>query len=78
MEDVNHALFFSLNAREHLGTLLLVIATFFAKYAIWVISVIIGIGHCVAASTSARPDKIVDANQQHVYRRVLEDLMLLA
>jgi undecaprenyl-diphosphatase len=44
MEDFNHALFLLLNASEHPSTLLLVIATFFAEYVIWVIPAIIGIG----------------------------------
>lgn len=44
MEDLNHALFLWLNAPGHPSTLLLVIATFFAEYAIWALPVIIGFG----------------------------------
>jgi len=44
MEDLNHALFLWLNAPGYPSTLLLVIATFFAEYAIWALPVIIGFG----------------------------------
>lgn len=44
MEDLNHALFLWLNAPGHPSTLLLVIPTFFAEYAIWALPVIIGFG----------------------------------
>ena len=44
MENINHALFLWLNASEHPNTLLLILATFFAEYAIWVIPALIGIG----------------------------------
>ena len=44
MENLNHTIFFLLNASEHPSRLLLTIATFFAEYAIWVIPAIIGIG----------------------------------
>ncbi|MFC7299577.1 hypothetical protein [Herminiimonas aquatilis] len=44
MEDLNHTLLFWLNAPEHPSTLQLVIATFFAEYAIWALPGIIGFG----------------------------------
>ncbi|MDE2428357.1 MAG: undecaprenyl-diphosphatase [Burkholderiales bacterium] len=44
MEYINHTLFLWLNAPAHPSALLLIIATFFAEYAIWMLPVIIGIG----------------------------------
>jgi undecaprenyl-diphosphatase len=44
MENLNHTLFALLNAPEHPSSLSLRTAIFFAKYAIWVLPVIIGIG----------------------------------
>lgn len=44
MEQLNHALFFWINAPEHPRTSLLAIAIFLAEYAIWIIPAVIGIG----------------------------------
>ncbi|MDE2382868.1 MAG: undecaprenyl-diphosphatase [Xanthomonadaceae bacterium] len=44
MNEFNHALFIWLNAPEHPDAAALVVAAFFADYAIWVIPVLIGFG----------------------------------
>lgn len=44
MESLNQTLFFWLNAPEHPGTLVLMMATFFAERFIWAIPLLISIG----------------------------------
>jgi undecaprenyl-diphosphatase len=44
MEQLNHTLFFWINAPEHPSTLLLAITTFLAEYVMWSVPILIGIG----------------------------------